>query len=133
MSRTLLSAKEFDDFARLHCNKWEPRTLAVARASLVDAEHTKVIAERHRISTSYAITLRSRFLKSYANPSVKVGASSFMKEVLPDGLTALRPFRTQIQKLMASGYSRKQIGDYLRLNDVKVKTTVLSEFLKGLA
>jgi hypothetical protein len=130
---TKLSAKDFDKIAATQCTRWEPRTLKIARASLVDGEKDKDLARRMAVTTGYIVIVRARFLKRLTALAVTVPAAEFMREELPEGATVLKPFRKEVQRLLSNGYSAEQIEKYLAANKVQVSHDTLHAFLKELA
>jgi len=132
MTRTLIVAKDFDEAARLHCHAWAQRTLQATRASLVEGLPHHVVAERFDITVRYLSVMRARFLKRFKNPPVKIVAATFMKEEPPDGISALRPFYAELRRLVAGGYSPRQLSRYMRLNGVTVRLTTLKHYIRGL-
>jgi DNA-binding CsgD family transcriptional regulator len=127
-----IRAKDFDSFTKRYCSLWKPQTLAAARCCLVDGKTTAEVAEQFSLTKNHVLTLRARFVRLYANPPVKVVAAAFMQTAAPEGLPGLQPLRKEIRRLVSAGYSEQQIADYVRQNKVKVKATVLRQFVRGL-
>ena len=133
MPSASLKLEDFERIANVYCKGWAVTSINAVRAILVDGERVSIVAKQCGVKPQTIVTLRKRFLNIfYAKSPVKLEAEQFMRRVVPDGAGALKPFRTELKRLLASGYSPRQIAEYLRVNDVNVKATVLNEFLKGL-
>lgn len=130
MSSNAVSAEEFDRVAKLHCRRWEARSLSVVRALLVDSQRLSDVAEKFGMKPQQANVLRSRFLERMRKAAVvKMPAEQFMQTVTPASLSVLDMFKDDIRQLVKRGYSEAQIVDFLYANDVQVTTDELITFL----
>lgn len=127
-SSNAVSAEEFDRVAKLHCRRWEDRSLDVVRAILGHQEGVAAVAERFGMTRQQANVLRARFIERMEKTAaVKVAAEEFMQQVTP--ANALDTFKDDIRQLVKRGYSEAQIADFLRANEVRVSAKELTNFL----
>ncbi|CAH0356002.1 hypothetical protein [Aquabacterium sp. CECT 9606] len=131
MSSDAVTAEEFDRIARLHCRRWEARSLDVVRALLVDQRRISEVAEAFGMKPQQANVLRTRFLdRMKSKGAVKLPAEQFMQSVNPAAqASVLDPFKDDIKQLVKRGYSEAQITEFLNVNDVQVSDTELTTFL----
>ncbi len=129
-SSNAVSAEDFDHIAKLHCRRWEDRSLDVVRAILVDLMTVTDAAEKFGMTRQQANVLRTRFIERMEKAAaVKLPAEQFMRKVLPANAVSLDTFKDDIRQLVKRGYSKEQIAEFLRANDVRVSERELSTFL----
>lgn len=107
------------------------KSLAIARAILVEHEPVASVAERYGVSPQHANVVRTRFQKRADDVRLR----GFMSNVTPAGLTVeleLREHASQIQQLNEKGYSAGQIADFLDSLGVTATVQEIKQFLKGL-
>lgn len=131
MANDAVTAEEFDRVAKLHCKRWEARSLKVARALLVDGKRPVDVVEEFGIkSPQHAVVLRTRFLERMRQKAVvKVPAEQFMQSVTPFNTSVLEPFKDDLRQLTMRGYSEAQMVEFLRANDVEISPKELTTFL----
>lgn len=133
MSSDAVSAEDFDRIAKLHCRRWEPRSIGVVRALLVDSRRISDVAAEFGMTPQQANVLRARFIERMKSKGVvKLPAEQFMQSVTPASASVpsvLDPFKNDIKQLCKRGYSETQIVDFLRANDVTVPAKELTNFL----
>lgn len=130
MAGETVSAKEFDRVKRLHCRRWEARSLDAVRALLVDRKRISDVAEQFGMKPQQVNVLRARFFERMRREAaVKLPASQFMGTVAPANSSVLEPFKADIKQLVKRGYSTAQIADFLRANDIKVPARELNDLV----
>ena len=133
MPNNALSAETFERFARLHCRRWEARSLEVVRALLVESKRVTDVASQFGMKPQQAVVLRTRFLdRMREKGAVKVPATEFMQSVMPPNASPLDPFRDDLKQLVEHRYSVEQIKEYLQRNDLQVSEIELTAFLEAL-
>lgn len=124
-----LAEDDFEEVARLHCHRWEARSLKAVRALLVDGERLADVAKEFGMRPQQVNVLRSRFLEAMGRAGVvKITAEQFMQKVTP-ATSVLEPFKKDIKQLTKAGYSESQIAEFLHENKVKVSAEELKSFL----
>lgn len=121
-----LAAEEFDQAAK-HC-RWSEKSLAAARALLVDGATTGEVAKQFDMSPNQAWVLRRRFLDIHS----KAKAQDFMQRQqagTPSVSNGLETFRAAIITLSENGYSDERIAEFLAENDLKVTADAVRQFL----
>ena len=133
MAGETVAAEEFDRIARLHCQRWEARSLAAVRALLVEQARLSEVGEQFGMKPQQVTVLRSRFLERVRREAaVKLPAEQFMQRVQPERVSVLEPFRNDLRQLKKRGYSIAQIGAFLQANSVKVPMKELRRFLEAM-
>lgn len=126
----VLSAEEFEKVAKT-CSRWSTRSLAVARALLVDGAKLGVVATEQDMKPQQASVIRSRFQDRVTLAGLKkVSASEFMANESPQTDAALTAFKTELLKLSRANYSTEQMLLYLAQNNFTTDEKTLADFLK---
>lgn len=111
--------------------KLSDKSLAIARALLVEREPVAIVAERYGVSPQHANVVRTRFLKRADDVRLR----GYMSRVAPAGEALeleLLAHASQIQQLNEKGYSPGQIADFLDSLGVTATVQEIRNFLKGL-
>lgn len=128
-SAGVLSAEDFEKVAAT-CSRWHPRSLAVARALLVDGLKPGAVAAREEMSPQQVSIIRKRFEDRVSLAGIlKVSAEEFMADEAPNSEGVLDAFKSEIQKLSRASYSTSQILSYLHRNGVEIDENTLSDYL----
>lgn len=124
-----MAADEFERVAG-ECKRWEPRSLNVVRALLVDGIAPSIVAQAFDVTPQHAGVLRRRFeARALEVGKKKVSAEDFMQAVKPEGDATLEPFRRELQKLRTNGYSNEQLRLYLVENGIDTTESKIEQFL----
>jgi hypothetical protein len=108
------------------CKRWSDRSISVAKAVLVDEIKSSTVANNYSMSSQQVNVIKTRFKKKVDAYNLE----QFMKKEAPfDEMMALRSNAKQIETLNSSGYSSKQIKDYLAQNNINVTVAKINEFL----
>ncbi len=126
MTRPNIDAEQFAQVSA-HCGRWNPKSLDIARALIVEGRQLSDVAAEHDCSAAYANVIRSRFY----DKAQSVRLASFKQQINPDTLASLQPYRNDIEALNAEGYTVAQLVDYLAQNNVSVSADTVRKFLKG--
>ena len=123
-----MDIQEFEQVAKSG-RRWTAKSLAIARAILVDQQKTNDVAQQFSVSPQHVNVLRTRFLKRAKDMYL----CSYINRVEPDEkIYQLRKHKNQILILCRKGYSPRQIADYLDMLGVSVTVHEIKEFVKGL-
>lgn len=126
---TTMAADEFDQAAQEHCRRWSSKSVAAARAQLVDGATTAEAGKAFGMSPNQAWVLRRRFVDILS----KAKAQDFMQRQqagAPDVTKRLETFRAAIITLSENGYSDERIVEFLAENDLTVAPDVVRQFLE---
>ena len=126
VSRPPVTADGFDEIAA-HCNRWADKSLAIARALIVDGEQLSDVAKRYGCSNKYANVVRARFY----DKAQSVRLAAFKNQINPDTLAALKPYRDDLTKLAADGIALPQLVNYLAQQNVTATADDVANILKG--
>jgi hypothetical protein len=108
------------------CKRWSDRSISVAKAVLVDEVKPSMVAKEYSMSSQQVNVIKTRFKKKVDVYNLE----QFMRKEAPfDEMLVLKSNAKQIEKLNSSGYSSKQIKDYLAQNNINVTVSNINKFL----
>lgn len=110
--------------------KLSDKTLAIARAILVEHEPVSIVARRYEVSPQHANVVKTRFLRRADDMRLR----GYMNRVTPAGATVeidLIAHASQIEQLNEKGYSAGQIADFLDSLGITATVQEIKNFLKG--
>ena len=108
-----------------HCGRWAEKSLAIARALIVENLTLSDVAEQFDCSTAYANTIRARFYTK----AQEVRLQAFKQQMKPDELAAIKPYSKDVLELSNDGFTTAQIVEYLEQNNVTVSADSVRKYL----
>lgn len=108
-----IDAEQFDAIAST-CRRWSERSLAVARALIVDRRPLTETATEHDMTAQQANVIRSRFQTKAEQYRIDE-----YKRREPPAQPTLASFAGDVRRLHAEGYTTAQIVAYLHEHSVK--------------
>lgn len=128
MAHPEISPEQFDKVAST-CGRWHKKSLAVAKAMILEKLRVSEAANRYSMSMQQANIIRTRF---YVKAD-ELRLTEFKKRVKPNATTttALLPFAKDIEALLDDGYTHQQVITYLEEHGVNASVSTVRKFLKS--
>jgi DNA-binding CsgD family transcriptional regulator len=87
---------------------WSEKTIAIARALLIDEKPAKEIAEKFAVSREFIYNVRRRFLLKAQTYQLNQAAAK-LRPSKATGKKALSPHQKQIKRFLGDGYTFSEI------------------------